>query len=50
MGFGKRQLILAALVVALGTAVYLNWQFTGNDDLLATNAVNSEKISGRRSW
>ena len=46
MGFGKRQLILAALVVALGTAVYLNWQFTGNDDLLATNAVNSEKNIG----
>ena len=30
MKFHKRQLILASLVVALGTAVYLNWQFSGN--------------------
>lgn len=29
MKYGKRQLILAALVLALGAAVYLNWQFAG---------------------
>ena len=27
MAIRKRQLVLAALVVALGAAVYLNWQF-----------------------
>ena len=46
MAFGKRQLVLASLVVALGAAVYLNWQFAGNDDLLATNALNSEPSYG----
>ena len=29
MKYGKRQLILALLVLALGAAVYLNWQFAG---------------------
>lgn len=28
MTFGKRQLLVGALVVALGAAVYLNWQFS----------------------
>jgi len=45
MTMGKRQLVLAALIVALGAAVYLNWQFSGNNQLLATNAVTS--TSGR---
>lgn len=40
MTMGKRQLVLAALIVALGTAVYLNWQFAGNP-LTATDAVAS---------
>ncbi|MBQ3928617.1 MAG: SpoIIIAH-like family protein [Clostridia bacterium] len=31
MTFGKRQLVIAAMVVALGAAVYLNWQFAGNE-------------------
>nr|WP_319487966.1 SpoIIIAH-like family protein [uncultured Caproiciproducens sp.] len=41
MTMGKRQLVLAALIVALGAAVYLNWQFSGSNQLLATNAVTS---------
>ena len=41
MAFGKRQLVLAALVVALGAAVYLNWQFSDQNNLLATETVNS---------
>lgn len=41
MTMGKRQLVLAALIVALGAAVYLNWQFSGNSPLIATNAVAS---------
>ena len=47
MKFGKRQLVLAALVVALGAAVYLNWQFSDNSDLLAANTtVESGKELG----
>ena len=41
MTMGKRQLVLAALIVALGAAVYLNWQFSGNNQLLAPHAVTS---------
>ena len=41
MAFGKRHLVLAALVVALGAAVYLNWQFSDNQDLISTNASES---------
>lgn len=43
MTMGKRQLVLAALIVALGAAVYLNWQFSGNNQLLATNALTSSQ-------
>ena len=46
MGIGKRQLVLAAFVVALGAAVYLNWQFSGDNQLLATNTVTSQKELG----
>ncbi|MDD5952894.1 MAG: SpoIIIAH-like family protein [Oscillospiraceae bacterium] len=46
MSFGKRQLILAALVVSLGAAVYLNWQFSGKNDLQAVEASTSEKELG----
>lgn len=45
MKFGKRQLVLAVLVVALGAAVYLNWQFADNSDLIATNTVTSSATS-----
>lgn len=31
MKFQKRYIVLAALVLALGTAVYVNWQVTGAD-------------------
>lgn len=41
MTMGKRQLVLAALIVALGAAVYLNWQFSDNSPLIATNTVAS---------
>ncbi|MEE0265445.1 MAG: SpoIIIAH-like family protein [Acutalibacteraceae bacterium] len=34
MKLGKRQLILTGLVLTLGAAVYLNWQFSSNTDLL----------------
>jgi stage III sporulation protein AH len=40
MAIGKRQLVLAALVVALGAAVYLNWSLSGNQ-LSAADATAS---------
>ncbi len=47
MAMGKRQLVLAALVVALGAAVYLNFVFNGNNaQLPATQAVASGAASG----
>lgn len=30
---GRKQLVLASLVLALGAAVYLNWQFAGTNKL-----------------
>lgn len=33
MKLGRKQLVLASLVLALGAAVYLNWQFAGVDRL-----------------
>lgn len=50
MKFGKRQVVLAALVLALGAAVYLNWQFSDNNDLLATNVVQSTKELGEAKY
>ncbi|MBQ6421096.1 MAG: SpoIIIAH-like family protein [Clostridia bacterium] len=32
---GKRQLVLAALVVALGAAVFVNWYYTGSETRLS---------------
>ena len=46
MAMGKRQLVLAALVVALGAAVYLNWALSGNTQLPATDAVTSGQQLG----
>ncbi len=46
MLIGKRQLILAGLVVILGVAVYLNWEFSKNDLNLGTSGVESNKNYG----
>ncbi|MDR2932989.1 MAG: SpoIIIAH-like family protein [Oscillospiraceae bacterium] len=41
MIIGKRQIILAALVLGLGIAVYLNWQYSSDNlDLTVTNALD----------
>lgn len=41
---GKRQIILSALVVMLGLAVFVNWYFTGTDtQLQPEGAASSEK-------
>ena len=42
MKYGKRQLILASLVLALGAAVYLNWQFAGTEVKVDENSTASE--------
>ena len=43
MKYGKRQLILASLVLALGAAVYLNWQFAGTG--VAVDGESSSETS-----
>lgn len=50
MAFGKRQLVLASLVVALGAAVYLNWQFSGNNDLMATTTAEATRELGEAQY
>lgn len=47
MKIGKRQLVLASLVLALGAAVYLNWVFSGDQKLVATDALSSDKEYGQ---
>lgn len=50
MNFGKRQLILSALILALGTAVYLNWQFSSNKELIDTNRIIATKELGEAKF
>ena len=50
MKFHKRQLILASLVVALGAAVYLNWQFSGDKGLSATSLLESTRELGEARY
>ena len=45
MKFGKRQLILATLVLFLGAAVYLSWMLSDEGTLLSTNALTSKNPS-----
>ena len=42
MSFGKRELIMSALVVSLGAAVYLNWQFGADADKLDVKSSDDE--------
>lgn len=45
--FGKKQIILASLVLILGIAVYLNWQFAkSGDDFAVTNQSDTAKNYG----
>lgn len=45
MIFGRKHLVLAALIIALGAAVYLNWQFTPSEsmitDVISDNSENA---------
>lgn len=50
MSLGKRQIVLASLVMALGAAVYLNWQFSDSNNLIATNYLESAKELGEARY
>lgn len=51
MKLGKKQLILTGLVLTLGTAVYLNWQFSSNTDLLSgSDTVSVSKELGEAEF
>lgn len=41
---GKKQLILSSLVLILGVAVYLNWQFASQQDLSANSTITDDAI------
>ncbi|MCR5636451.1 MAG: SpoIIIAH-like family protein [Clostridiales bacterium] len=48
---GKKQLVLAALVIALGSAILLNWQFSDNKSLLAASSKqNTTKELGKAQY
>lgn len=46
MKFGKKQIVLASLVLALGAAVYLNWQFAGTGGLPVGDTSSSSSELG----
>ncbi len=50
MAIGKRQVIIATMVLALGVAVYLNWQFTGDKTLRATETMETVKELGESQF
>ena len=50
MKFRKRQIILASLIAALGTAVYLNWQFTGDKNFEVSNMLQSTEELGEARY
>ena len=42
---GKKQIVLAALVVALGLAVFVNWYYTGTDTRLFPEGDSQNNLS-----
>lgn len=49
MIIGRKQIILAALVLALGTAIFLNWRFSG-DGINFANVFNNSSALGDASY
>ena len=43
MKFQKKHIISAALILALGAAVYVNWQFGACDEAVKTSALSEEQ-------
>ncbi len=52
MKFGKRQLVIAGMVVALGAAVYLNWQFSSGQPVstVESSSLSSTKQLGQTTY
>ena len=51
MIIGKRQIILAALVLGLGIAVYLNWQYTSSPiELPVTHMIEEDATYGEAQY
>lgn len=50
MKFHKRQLILASLVVALGAAVYLNWQFSDSHEFAPPDIIENTHELGEARY
>ena len=49
MKIQKRHIVLASLVLALGAAVYLNWQFSDSGSLMHVNADDTKEL-GRAQY
>ncbi|MBQ3519604.1 MAG: SpoIIIAH-like family protein [Clostridia bacterium] len=45
MIIGKKQIVMASLVAALGLAVFVNWYYTGNENLLDTENLPANETS-----
>jgi len=50
MAIQKRQVIIATMVLALGVAVYLNWQFSGERELKTTETLETVKELGESQF
>ena len=50
MVFGKRQILLATLVLALGVAIYLNWQFSKGGKDMTVSADAAAKNYGEAQY
>ena len=48
--FGKRQIILSALILSLGAAVYLNWKFASPREFAPENTATSTKELGQAQF
>lgn len=45
MILGKKQIVLASLILILGVAVYINWNVANNDASLATSGSVDSGVS-----
>lgn len=50
MKLHRRQLILTSLILALGAAVYLNWHFSDDKGLIATDILQPQKELGEARY
>lgn len=50
MIIGRKQIILAALVIALGTAIFLNWKFSTGDGIQLASIVNASSNLGDTAY